>query len=558
MKHFFTILLFTISIDLAFQYCANPQSPTGGPKDTIPPSLVYSEPSTGEINVKQTTFTLEFSEFIQADRLTQNLIITPRTKIRYKHIVKKNELIIKFEEPLADSTTYSLNFFNGITDITEKIPAVNLVLAFSTGSTIDSMQVKGKVENIFTKKPASKYTVGLYDTTDTLDFLTQSPLYFTTTSDQGDFNMAFIKPGNYKILAFDDKNGNLLLDPEEEQHGFLSDTLALYDSLPEISIPTLLQNVIPLKRINHRTIGSHYEIRFNRKINDYTIQPDTLFHNIVGENKNIIRIYNPKQFAFNDSIPIQLTAYDDLDNTVKDTIHIAFAESDRKPAPFSYSIHYKEKSLTNNPSYQITFSKPIVKQNVNKIIYQADSTFSYPPDSLLLEWNHNRTALKMTTYLKKNSLYSEYEQHLALDTLPKDPMKTSPIEFIINKGAFMSVESDTSKQTKIAHRKEFSEPHGVLKLDLVTQHNAFIVQLINNNNEVTYTSKNNKHPSFTVRPSEYSVRILIDSNEDGTWSPGNLLRNQEPEPIYLYPPKITVRENWIIEDIDIAIEHKNH
>lgn len=571
MKYLVLAILSIFILDLVFSSCANPGSPTGGPKDTIPPALINSYPLNGSINFSGLEVTLEFSEYVTADKLTTNLIITPQTDIKFKHLIKKNQLSIKFEEALPDSTTLSLNFFDGVTDITEKNPAVNLVLAFSTGSFIDSISVSGSVYDLFTQKPSDKFVVGLYPLSDSLDFLAHSPMYFTTTTDSGLFVMSYIKSGFYKILSFNDQNKNLLLDPEEEAHAFLVDTLNLSTSLDHLELRTLLQNVKPLQLINNRPVGSYHEIKFNKTIDSYQLSPDTLYTSLEGDNKDIIRLYNKGQFNFGDSIPLIVSASDSLFNSVQDTLKIVFLESKRKPKELASSITFNEKSLIDNPTYQLTFSKPIIHLDTTKLIYQADSLFSYQPDSLQLIWNSTNTNLELTTYLSKDSLYARYDSIFKQDTTATDTTLTQPtdslppsrstkkksirkpkLDFSTLKGAFISIEGDTSKLETITHKRSSTSTFGTLKLKIETEEPSFTVQLLTKSGQLKYQSKNDKNPIFTVDPTTYQVRILIDTNQDGIWSYGNLLRNEEPEKIYLFPDEIPVRENWIVEDYVIS------
>ncbi|MBC6411330.1 MAG: Ig-like domain-containing protein, partial [Ekhidna sp.] len=47
------------------------------------------------------------------------------------------KLIVKLEGELKDSTTYNINFADGVVDVTEKNPVENFSIAFSTGDFID-------------------------------------------------------------------------------------------------------------------------------------------------------------------------------------------------------------------------------------------------------------------------------------------------------------------------------------------------------------------------------------------------------------------------------------
>jgi len=37
-----------------------------------------------------------------------------------------------------------------------------------------------------------------------------------------------------------------------------------------------------------------------------------------------------------------------------------------------------------------------------------------------------------------------------------------------------------------------------------------------------------------VEPGEYQIRLLIDTNDNGRWDPGNYFKNIEPEKIIYY------------------------
>lgn len=573
LRRFIGMLFLVVISDLTLSRCANPRSPTGGPKDTIPPVLISSDPETGSINFDQQSITLGFSEYINADKLTQNLIITPKTDIRFKHIVKRNQLVIKFETPFPDSTTYSLNFFDGVTDITEKTPAINLIVAFSTGEFIDSMSVSGSVRDLLTNDPSKKFIVGLYPISDSLDFLTHNPTYFTTANDSGEFSMSYIKSGDYRIMAFKDENRNLLLDPKTEDHGFTSDTLALYDSISSISVSSILQNVEPIKLINNRAIRAYHEIKFSREVDSYQISPDSIYSTITGEESDVIRIYNADQFNTGDTTLITIVVADSLSNTIQDTLKMVFNEDIRTPPELTNNLRYANNQLVNNPLYTINFNKPIVTTDTSKFVYKSDSTFDYKPDSISITWNHNKTSADLITFLNTDSIYksllesivldSALKKRLSIDSLDMTTAQTDSVkeliaarkqvEFFVEKGAFISVEKDTSTVLSHKHKKEFTQAFGTLQFSIVTEKESFRVQLLNSKKEVAYEQANTKSPVFNVRPATYSIRVLIDTNNDGKWSFGNLLENIEPEDVYIFPQEIAIRENWIVgEDIQIS------
>src|SRR5690349_9935646 len=142
-SHWLIVLFFLI-----IGACAKQVAPTGGPKDTIPPVLKSSTPARNQINFKGNTIELEFSEMVMLTNPKEQIIIAPTTTNEYDITNKNRRVIIKFEEDLKDSSTYSINFREAIKDVTEKNPAENLQLAFSTGTYIDSLSIKGNVYDL--------------------------------------------------------------------------------------------------------------------------------------------------------------------------------------------------------------------------------------------------------------------------------------------------------------------------------------------------------------------------------------------------------------------------
>ncbi|MCS6833210.1 MAG: Ig-like domain-containing protein, partial [Flammeovirgaceae bacterium] len=186
MKNYYRFFLYNF-ISLLFFFalnrCANVQPPQGGAKDTIPPILVGSIPSNGALNVKENVVTLFFNEDIVLENLSKELVIAPNEGNSFRHILKRNKLILRFEKPFRDSTTYTLDFRNTVRDFSEKNPAKNLRLAFSTWNILDTLFIKGEVRHLFTGKPINDAIVALYTDGDTLSITKDAPLYFAKTNE---------------------------------------------------------------------------------------------------------------------------------------------------------------------------------------------------------------------------------------------------------------------------------------------------------------------------------------------------------------------------------------
>ena len=119
-KHFLILLsiIFLFLIQILFTQCANRIAPTGGPKDSIPPTVTRSIPANQSLNYTGNVIVIEFNEWIKEKNFRQELLITPPTN-EYTHKITKTRVEINFKNPLLENTTYSLNFRGGVIDITE-------------------------------------------------------------------------------------------------------------------------------------------------------------------------------------------------------------------------------------------------------------------------------------------------------------------------------------------------------------------------------------------------------------------------------------------------------
>lgn len=566
MKRIIQAILIILILEVTFQQCANPLTPTGGPKDTIPPTLLLSQPIDQTINFSGKEFTLYFDEFISADQLKQNLIITPYTDLKYKQTVKRRDLIIKFEGDFLDSTTYTLNFFDGVTDITEKNPVENLIIAFSTGDYIDSLRAIGSVRDLMTNKPISKMTVGLYIPSDSLDIFTDKPYYFVNTTENGSFEIKNIKKGKYLIVAFLDENKNLTLDPATETYAYLKDTLFPSVEPDSIYLKSLKLDASELKFISARPSGRYFDARYSKLVNTYTASTldstQTVYHNLTTE-KDAIRFYNPSSSTKPDSTGIILTASDSIHNTTSDTVYIQFRETARKPTEFTQVLYPPQASnITQNTSYKIQFSKPITIIDSSFLSYSLDTLYTFPIAITNLKYNFNQTQISFQTAMDK-TLYTDTLETLIqkhtpdtsqidstnliyfhlLSKLPKNKVKLD-----IAPRAFISVEQDSSKALSQSYSFLDAENFGLIKIKITTEEPSYIVQILNKQGEVSKQSYNCTDCRFDMmKPDSYSVRVLLDQNQNGTWDIGNIRNFEEPEPVLHFPKASELRANWTLE-----------
>ena len=161
------VLLVMLSILLT--NCAKRGRPTGGPLDSIAPILVSANPAHKTINFKSKKIKIYFDEYIKLKNVNKQLVISPPQKIDpvIMPLGTASKLItIEILDTLDPNTTYAFNFGNSIVDNNEENELGNFKYVFSTGSYIDSLDLKGEVNDPVIKKSIKGIDVMLYEYND--------------------------------------------------------------------------------------------------------------------------------------------------------------------------------------------------------------------------------------------------------------------------------------------------------------------------------------------------------------------------------------------------------
>ncbi len=217
--------------------CAQIGTLTGGEKDTIPPKFVKSIPPEQGKNFKGDKISIMFDEFFVLDNLNAVFLSSPPLLKKPDFKIKRKTLLIKLHEALKDTTTYTFLFGNAIKDYHEGNKIHDFRFVFSTGNTIDTMEVSGVVIDAKThKKQADLLVMLYYNHTDSVP-IKEKPYYIAKTDTSGKFNINFIKPGKYKIFALKDNDANLNFNLPQEKIAFIDSFI-----IPKIKTETKIDS----------------------------------------------------------------------------------------------------------------------------------------------------------------------------------------------------------------------------------------------------------------------------------------------------------------------------
>ena len=88
---------------------------------------------------------------------------------------------------------------------------------------------------------------------------------------------------------------------------------------------------------------------------------------------------------------------------------------------------------------------------------------------------------------------------------------------------------------------------GNLKINLQTSSEAYFIEILKDGN-VLERCESSKNLYFkNLLPGPYELRLVIDSNKDEKWTPGDYFTNTLPEKVYYYSKPLDLRANWELE-----------
>jgi uncharacterized protein (DUF2141 family) len=528
-------------IPLLFWYlamsCATQTTPMGGPKDTIPPTVIRFDPKQNQTNFKGKQIEIEFSEDIVLNNPKEEIIIIPSTGKKTEFKLKANSLVILPELPWRDSTTYNINFREGVKDLTEGNVAKDRIarqekdlhLAFSTGPIIDTLMISGSVKNGLDELIPENITIALYNV-DTFNIFDDTPDYFTKSSKDGKFSMTNLKAGKYRLYAFEDKNKNLKAETRSEKFGFVADSIRLDSMVRGLEIPMVNIDTRRPKLTSNRNQSSLNIIRFNKSMIDYDLFANHKVISTFTSNQTEITAYYPDIDI--DSTQVFIKAIDSTQQIVDTLIYIRRDKRDKIDESFKVNVTEPTYNIeTNQLEFTMNFNKPLKAINPDSMYLQYDSTTRLPLriKSLKIDTMFNRLSVK---------------EAVRIDSLPASPKVT------FARGYLISIDNDTSALMAPGMKTFDSPSTAMLLLDIQTKEPHFIIQLLNGSNKVVQQVVDQKKITFKfLAPETLKIRAIIDKNGNGVWDTAIYPQNREPEKIIYYlntnkKSETPLRANW--------------
>jgi len=527
-------LIFLFIFSLILLSCARVGSPVGGSKDTIPPKVISSNIDTSRVNVPRDIkeLRIDFDEYITLKDINKNLIISPPLKKMTKVLpsgMANKYLLVKWDDTLQANTTYNFNFGNAIVDNNEGNALRYYNFAFSTGDKIDDLYISGDLKSLISdqdKKPEeSNLVVGLYQAKDSMDYR-QKPYYITKADPDGYFELNYLSPGNYRIVAFEDTNSNSVYDAGKEKIGFLKDKVVLDKSISGLKI-----NLYPSRKAR-----KYVEMKENPGGILMTFEGNPEKVKVLSLNEKL-QDYKVTQLPKSDSINIWFDAK-------KQNVGIANSEN----LKFSYDDGVKQDTVSVFYRYNAKNEMTVSNAKGNLLAPNQDFviTSNYFIDKIQPEkWSLVSDSIKQeftASVSEKNS----FEIHIKSSF--KEGKKYS---LTVPKETVSSFYDTIIKSYRFDFEADKTENYGTLVL---TIQNApaekFWLQLLAENGSVSYSryGKESQQTFSSLKPGKYKLRILVDNNENGIWDSADFSTLEFAEDVFDLDKTVEIRPLWEIRE----------
>ena len=516
-----------ICLIFIFNSCAIQVPPAGGEKDTKPPKVLSTTPENYSTNINANNIEIEFDEYVQLKDANTQLIVSPLLNYQPTTKIRKKKLYIHISDTLKANTTYTLNFGTSISDLNEGNLLENYQYIFSTGSILDSLKIKGKVENAFNLKKDKNHLVMLYRNSDDSIPYKERPLYFSKTNGEGEYSINNISPGSYKIIALEDKDGNYLYSKGDELIGF-SDSLVSAGK-EDVKL-RLFKESLPLKLARSQSSGPGQATLI------FTAAADTFKLNWLTDFSKL-DFYSQVFSIEKDTLTIwyKNTESDSLsfyynNGGKNDTVDVRLFKRKNENSRNKFSLESQTIDANSNHNfsepYQIEWSHPISKVEREKFILKEDSV---PISKIDLFFSDS-----LKTKLNVNHKWKQKSQY----------------ELTILPGGLVDIFGLKNDTLILKWFSKSEVDYGTMALKFSGRKEASIVQLIDEKENVIRQVRVNRDTVVTFNyldPMIYRFKLINDKNDNGKWDTGNLINHIQPEEVEYYPELITVRSNWDVE-----------
>ncbi len=581
LKYILFFLIFLAFSIVLFQSCANrAQGPTGGPKDETPPKVLKSLPANGALNFKKKEIHIYFDENVTVEKVMENVIISPPQPKQPEVKGNGKHILVRFEEDLADSTTYTVNFGNAIVDLNEKNPLKDYRFSFSTGSEIDTMKISGIVLNAEDLNPVAGIVVGIHRDNNDSVFGSKTLLRIGKTNDEGRFVIDNVKAGKYNVFALSDLNQDYIY--QEGENLAFPDTMINAGVHFELKKDTVWKDSVTIDTIkiqkkslfypnnvllrlfkesnkrqylikNERKSAHNFTLFFNREQTELpAIKPvnfnwDGKF--VVQKNLTLdtLTYWITDSLVFSNDTLEMMVSYNISDSVSKiemktDTLEAIF----RRPRTTQRATS-AQQNTNNNELQKFKFSANAISEFdvYRQLLLKFDSPLATCDTPLV------KLSEKIDTILKPlKFLWRQADSTRMLYLVDHKWQHGKSYVLNVDSAAFRSVYQKLNDKYTTQFKIKPADQYTTLNVLISPFDSLAVIQVLDSKDKPIVTKPAEKRGAkFNyLAPGDYYLRLFIDKNTNGKWDSGNYRKKIQPEEVFYYPKKLSLRANWEFEE----------
>lgn len=588
--------------------CASTMVPTGGPKDTIPPVIVYMNPDNFSTNIDTLRYPkiyVEFNEFVQIKDVQKELFTSPAMKKKPMVTRRGMGIVVQMKDTLRPNTTYAINFGSSIADNNEGNPLHSMRYVFSTGDTVDSMYMSGYTADSYKADSVSKSFIYFF-IADSVERPTDwdstmfkyKPQVIARAEKNGIFIAQNLKPVDYRIYAFEDTNGNMEYEPSVDQIGFLDTTYnprympgfsIWFDSLRHYpsAEPQLYFRMFMDKRFARHTLSGHERLNRHKAMLYFgapnpevvaikfdSIPEDKVIYDPQNYNRDTVALWfdiAPEELP--DTIKGEITYFkhDSVNELVESTdkLRLAWVKVESKEERKKREEQEKEREKAEKAGEEWVAPKednPFKLNMPSSGEFHKHKTLDMEFDFPLTKFDSTLVTLKMTT--EENSEAKDVEFHFVQDTINKrkyqlkvDWTPKAKYELMMPAGVFENIARESNDTIKYSYTGADPEKFALLNINVKSTHPKahYILQITNAQGKVQREVRDVKAGKYVldyITAGDIMLRVVEDMNGNGKWDTGDMVLMRQPERTEIFKNEdgqevITTKENW---EFDLEVD----
>lgn len=576
--------------------CARMGQPDGGWYDDDPPRILGSTPEDQATNVTTKKITIQFDEYIKLADVTQKVIVSPPQLEMPEIKGAGKKIVVELKDTLKPNTTYTIDFSDAISDNNEGNPLGNYTFTFSTGEQIDTCEVAGNVLDASNLEPVKGILVGLYDDLSDSAFKTKPLLRVARTDGRGRFVIKGVAPGEYRVYALQDADGDYIFNQKSEMIAFSHQTYQP-SSKPDIRQDTIWKDTLHIDNIirvpythfypddivllafqeiqtdrylikqPERTNADRFTLYFSYgnpqlpQIRGLNFDEKDAFILEANEKKDTLTYWLRDTMLVNrdtlemelsylmtDSAGVLVTQVDTVDVLAKTSYEKR--QKERKKVIEEWTKKQEKQKKRGEDYDSIMPPVPLAVQYIVKASMDPDFRVNFVMPSPLAKCDTSAIHL----YTKIDSLWYRtpfefYRQESSLRTYDFVAEWRPDTEYSleIDSAAFVDIYGVTSAAYKQGIKVKALDEYATLLFQLSgVSDTTVIVELLDKGDRPIkrVRATNAQAEFFYINPAIYYARAFVDRNGNGVWDTGDYDKDLQAEEMYYYPQKIECKAKF--------------